>query len=301
MNGGGAGARHDVDGGGRVFDLGYRRYAGAREGRARARRALFANGVRTCFGLGRGAWQKALMLLFFGAAMAPAAFLIIVNGLFSDFGGVPDIIDLPGADEYYRNVSPVLLVFAAIIAPELLCPDRRDGVIHLYFARPLTAADYVIGRWTAFFAVSLALIYSGQALLLAGLTMAAPEPLEYLRGNWLDFPRSLGAGAAVAVVTTTIPLAVAAFTPRRAYASVAVIGAFVFTGIAAAVLAESVGAWSMLIDAGSAQVSVNDIIFGTYDDSLDGNLPAAAAIGWYAVVAIVPAALLWNRYRRIAE
>ena len=300
MNGGNA-AGAEGGGDGRVFNLGYRRYAGAREGRARARRALFINGVRTCFGLGRGAWPKALMVLFFGAAMAPAAVLIAVGGLFSDMGGVPDIIDLPGADEYYRNVSPVLLIFAAIIAPELLCPDRREGVIHLYFARPLTAADYVIGRWTAFFAVSLALIYSGQALLLAGLTMAAPEPLEYLRDNWLDFPRSLLAGAAVAIITTTIPLAVSAFTPRRAYASVAVIGAFTLTLISAGALDETLAPWSRLIDAGSVQVYANDIIFGTYGDSFGDRLPTAAALAWYAVVAIVPAGLLWNRYRRLAE
>ena len=290
MNGGGAGE-------GRVFDLGYRRYAGAREGRARARRALFVNGVRTCFGLGRGAWTKALMVLFFGATMAPAALLIIVNGLLGD--AVDNFIVLPGADEYYRNVSPVLIIFAAIIAPELLCPDRREGVIHLYFARPLTAADYVIGRWTAFFAVSLALIYSGQALLLAGLTMAAPDPLEYLRENWLDFPRSLGAGAAVAVIATTIPLAVSAFTSRRAYASAAVIGAFMITLITAGILDENLSPWSRLIAVGSVQTYVNDIIFGTYDGAADDTLPTAAAIAWYAVVAIVPAWLLWRRYRRL--
>ena len=300
MNGGGAGAAD----GGRVFDLGYRRYAGAREGRARARRALFVNGVRTCVGLGRGAWTKALMILFFGAAMAPAAGIVMFSGLLSDVGGVPDMRDLPGAGEYYGTVSRVMLIFGAIIAPELLCPDRRDGVIHLYFARPLTAADYVIGRWAAFFAVSLALLYSGQAILLAGLTMAAPEPLEYLRGNWLDFPRSLGAGVAVAVIAATIPLAVAAFTPRRAYASVAVIGALTLTGIIAAALNESLAPYSRLIDVGSAQTVMNNIIFGTYDDSAGGPvplLPTWAAIAWYAAVAVVPAGLLWHRYRRLAE
>ena len=293
MNGGGADA-----GAGRVFDLGYRRYAGAREGRARARRALFVNGVRTCFGLGRGAWTKALMILFFGATMAPAAVLIMVGGLFG--GAVDDFLDLPGADEYYSTVSPILLVFAAIIAPELLCPDRREGVIHLYFARPLTAADYVIGRWTAFFAVSLALIYSGQALLLAGLTMAAPDPTEYLRENWLDFPRSLGAGAAVAVIATTLPLAVSAFTSRRAYASAAVIGAFTLTLITAGILDENLAPWSRLIDVGSVQTHMNDIIFGTYDGSADNTLPTAAAVAWYLVVAAVPAWLLWRRYRGLA-
>ena len=34
---------------GQIFDLGYQNYDGPREGRMRARKALFVNGVRTSF------------------------------------------------------------------------------------------------------------------------------------------------------------------------------------------------------------------------------------------------------------
>ena len=37
-----------------------------------------------------------------------------------------------------------MFVFAAVVAPELLCRDRRDGVINLYLVRPLTGSDYVV-------------------------------------------------------------------------------------------------------------------------------------------------------------
>ena len=128
-------------------------------------------------------------------------------------------------------MSVILFIFAAIIAPELLCTDRRSGVINLYLVRPLTSNDYVLGRWSAFFLVSVVFIYSGQVLLLLGLTLGASEPLEYLRENWLDIPRFLGAGLAIAVITTTIPLAAASLTDRRAYATVAVIGLFLISTI----------------------------------------------------------------------
>ena len=214
---------------GQVFDLGYLNYVGPREGRDRARKALFVNGIRTCFGLGRGAMAKVLPIVFFLAVMAPAAVFSIMAGLFGEM--LVDLVDLPGHEDYYQVVSVLLFIFAAIIAPELLCTDRRSGVINLYLVRPLTSNDYVFGRWSAFFLVSVVFIYSGQVLLLLGLTLGASEPLEYLRENWLDIPRFLGAGLAIAVITTTIPLAAASLTDRRAYATVAVIGLFLISTI----------------------------------------------------------------------
>ena len=284
-----------------VFDLGYRNYEGPREGRARARKALFINGVRTCFGLGRGAWAKVLPVLFLLAVMAPAAVLAALAGLLGDTF-IADALDLPGAGDYYGIVWVVLMLFAALIAPELLCPDRRDGVIDLYLVRPLSAEDYVMSRWLAFFAVSLVFIYAGQALLLAGLALGAGSPTDYLRDNWQDIPRSIAAGMAIAAVTTTIPLAAASLTTRRAYAALAVIALFLTSLTVSAILLEEVeqiGSWARLIDFGGITLQVNDLIFDQYDDG-DNRLPAAVAVAWWAVVVAVPAFILWWRYRRLA-
>ncbi len=219
---------------GQVFDLGYRGYEGPREGRGRARKALFVNGIRTCFGLGRGAWAKVLPILFLVAVMAPAAVLSVMAGLLGEV--FADALNLPGPQDYYEIVSPILLIFAAIIAPELLCPDRGNGVINLYLVRPLSSNDYVLSRWLSFFAVSLVFIYAGQVVLLSGLMMGSQEPLDYLRENWMHIPRFLAAGLAIAAVTTTIPLAAAALTTRRSYASLAVIGLFVISTVVVTVL-----------------------------------------------------------------
>ena len=160
---------------------------------------------------------KILPILFFGAVMTPAIVFIIIAATTERIIGVA--LDIPGHADYYQIVSLVLLLFSAVMAPELLCPDRRSGVITLYLVRSLTFTDYVLGRWLAFFVVSLLFIYTGQVVLMVGLTMSATEPLEYLRENWADIPRFLSAGLVIAIMTTTIPLAVAAFTTRRVYAS----------------------------------------------------------------------------------
>ena len=290
---------------GQVFDLGYLNYVGPREGRDRARKALFINGIRTCFGLGRGAMAKVLPILFFLSVMAPAVVFSIMAGLLGEM--LVDLVDLPGHEDYYTFVSVILFIFAAIIAPELLCTDRRSGVINLYLVRPLTSTDYVLGRWSAFFLVSVLFIYSGQVLLLLGLTLGASEPLEYLRENWLDIPKFLGAGLAIAVITTTIPLAAASLTDRRAYATVAVIGLFLISSFTVGALqgtrcespsevsagrqssSESgfevtfgpgggfnpeedcrlilgdAARWAQLLDIGNVQTYVSDIVFGTYN------------------------------------
>ena len=122
---------------GELFDLGYQHYDGPREGRMRARKAVFFDGFRTTLGLGRGAGAKVLPMLLFGAAMAPAVILALIASL------TDGLLEVPGHPLYYEIVSTVLLIFAAIIAPELLCPDRRNGVISLYLVRPLSITDYV--------------------------------------------------------------------------------------------------------------------------------------------------------------
>ena len=172
----------------------------------------------------RGAKAKILPALLFVAAMLPAVVFVMI---LSFLPAVPNIDDfVPGPADYYGVIATLMLLFSAIMAPELLAPDRRDRVIDLYLVRPLTSTDYLLARFFAFFVIVLALAYSGQIVLLVGLILTAAEPLDYLRDNWQDIPRVIGAGVLVALFVTVIPLAVAGFTTRRAIASVSIIGLF---------------------------------------------------------------------------
>ncbi len=294
---------------GEVYDIGYRHYEGPREGRNRARFALWTNGVRTALGLGRGTRAKILPILLFASTMIPAAVFVIMASLAEDFG-VSDVVEVPGHADYYDVVSILVLVFSAIIAPELLCADRRSQVLQLYLVRPLTPTDYVAGRWLAFFTIVLALVYSGQIVMFIGFIFSAEAPLDYLRDHWLDVPRFLAAGAVVAVFVTTIPLAVSGFTARRAYAAGFVIGLFIISSaVANALTAEEVmGEWSKwigLADVGSVPSFVSDLIFGETPDSSDAmarvnDLHNAIPIGWYILLTAGPAAVLLRRYQKAA-
>ena len=305
---------------GELFDLGYQHYRGPREGRMRARKAVFANGFRTTLGLGRGSLAKVLPILLFAAVMAPAVVFALIASQASELAEF-----IPDHSDYYRTVSIILILFSAIIAPELLCPDRRNGVISLYLVRPLTATDYVVGRWLAFLSITLLLVYSGQVVLFVGLTLSAAEPLDYLRDNWLDIPRFVGAGLVVALFTTTIPLAVAALTNRRAYAAAFVIGLFIISSAAGGILTQceengrrndgpgragrcepmtgDAAKWFGLVNMSGVPMHVSDMVFGVEDDAQDPNpvedLPKIVPIGWYLLLTAGPAFAPWWRYRRI--
>ena len=309
---------------GEVYDLGYQRYYGPREGRARARRALLVNGIRSALGIGRGSRAKVLAVLFFVSVMSPAVIMVIIASVAGPG------FDTSGHAGYYSIISTIILIFSAIIAPELLIPDRRDRILHLYLVRPLTPTDYVAGRWSAFLIITLAIVYSGQILLFLGLLLTAPEPVDYVRENWLDVPRFLAAGFVVAVFTTTLPLAVAAFTSRRAYAAAFVIGLWVVSTSTAGILATCEGTttttttdgnvtvtveecvpisgesgkWFALLSIGDVPIRINDLIFGEEAESGFGalveELPEVVPIGWYLILTGGPGFLLWRRYQRIA-
>ena len=321
---------------GEVFDLGYQHYTGPRQGRMRARKAVWVNGVRTALGLGRGWTSKVPPVMLFIAVMFPAVVISIAASVVD----LDDIGDVPRHAGYYQVISVILILFSGIIAPELLCPDRRDGVIYLYLVRPLTTTDYVVGRWLAFLSVSLTLVYAGQVVLLIGLTLAAAEPWHYLRDNWLDIPRFLAAGFVVAIFTTTIPLAVSAFTTRRAYAAAFVIGLFFISVPVSDMLAMATtcgddrgsqhqrmvviegehrievlepepcepfmadaAKWFALINIGQVPMHVNDLIFAEKNDAssakLVGELPDIVPIAWYLLLTAGPGYVLLWRYRRL--
>jgi len=287
---------------GEIYDIGYQRYTGPREGRNRARRALWANGVRTALGLGRGWFSKVLPVLLFVALLIPALVFVVIAAVISTFGlGERGIV---GQGDYYRFILVPLVLLSAVIAPELLCSDRRNGVINLYLVRPLTPTDYLLGRWLAFLSIVLLFVYLPQLVLFIGFIAVAADPLAYLGDHWLDAPRFLMAGLAIALFAATLPMAAAAFTSRRAYAAIFVIALLFITGAVGGVLSDTIGGeaagWLFLINIGFVPIHINNIIFGDMSSSGPaGDLPRSAILGWYLVLTAGPGLILWRRYHRM--
>ena len=295
---------------GTVFDIGYQRYTERREGRDRSRRAIFKDGVRIALGLGRGGRAKILPWFFITVLAIIGLVFAIVAGAADRLGGpgTAERMSLPSHSDYYGIASIIVFVFAAVVAPELLCRDRRDGVINLYLVRPLTGSDYVTARWASFLVVMATAAWLPQVILFLGLSAGDPAPVAYLQAHWLDVPRFLAAGAAMAIYATTLAMLAASFTTRRAYASVFLVGLFVITTPFTVGLAEQIGGmagqWVSMFNLTNIPVHVNDVIFGDVsqitEDAPARKLGPMILVSWYFAWTILPAFILWWRYRRLS-
>ncbi len=292
---------------GTVFDIGYQSYQGPREGRNRARLAVFKDGIRTALGMGRGGRAKILPWAFIALLIGIGFVMALIAGAVMRFLGPAAVDQLPSHSDFYGIASIFFFVFAAVVAPDLLCPDRRNGVINLYLVRPLTGSDYIGARWLAFLALSLLVAWLPQFVLWVGLVMGNPDPVNYLQAHWADIPKILLAGAAIAAYTTTLAMLVASFTNRRAYAAVFLVGLFVittpFTAGLSTELGGAAGQWVSMFNLTNIPVHVNDLIFGEVS-AVTSVAPARELAGWILVVwyflwVIIPGGILWARYRRL--
>jgi ABC-2 type transport system permease protein len=294
---------------GTVFDIGYRSYTGDREGRGRSRRAIFKDGVRIALGLGRGGRAKIFPWFFVGLLSAIGLIMALIAGAAQRLAG-PDAaeqLNLPSHDDFYGIAATIVFVFASLVAPELLCRDRREGTINLYLVRPVTGSDYVTSRWAAFMVIMLGAVWLPQIILFLGLSAGDAVPVEYLRAHWLDVPKFLLAGLAMAAFATTLAMLTASFTTRRAYASVFLVGLFVISTPFTVGLAEEIGGkagqWISMFSLLNIPLHVNDVIFGEAgeitEDAPARAFGSTALILWYFAWTLAPATALWWRYRRL--
>jgi ABC-2 type transport system permease protein len=267
-----------------VFDLGYRPYEGERTSRWRRTRAIWRDGIRISLGLGRGAGAKIAPWLLIALALVPVLILIVIASFAASVSGDSSDVDLPSYAEYYEFAIVPIGLFAAIVAPLLLCPDRRDGVLSLYAARPITAVDYVVARWASFLTVSAVAVWLPEALLFSWNGLDAPSKGSWLGDNWDVVPRFLAAGLTLAVVLTTLSLFTASFTTRRAYAAVSTL-AVLFVGAAIGGIAEEnfSGALADALSLADVLQAVIDTVHWIFaDDLADRPLPGVVSALWLA-------------------
>lgn len=298
-----------MNGTGTVFDIGYQRYTGVREGRIRALSSVYKDGIRIALGLGRGPRAKALPWFFLGVLSMISLVMAIIAGAADRLGGegTADKMNLPSHSDYYAIASMILFVFASVVAPELLCSDRRERVINLYLVRPLTGTDYVAARWLAFLTIMLVATWVPQTILFLGLSAGDPDPMKYLLEHWLDIPRYLAAGLAFSAYLTTIALLVASFTTRRAYAAVFLVGLFAittpFTAGASQEINGPVGQWLSMFTLTNIPLHVSDIIFGKTTEltkeARARELGSTVLALWYFALTTIMGAVLWYRYRKL--
>jgi ABC-2 type transport system permease protein len=295
MTGGGTGA---------VYDRGYRPYEGERGGRRAATLALYRATLRRALGIRRSWRQKVAPFVLLGIATIPA----IVNvgiGYVTRNEIFQDRIQIITYREYV-GVSSSLLLFVALVAPDVICPDRRQRVLPLMFARPLTGIDYVAAKLGAITTILFFFSFIPQVVLFVGSMLVSDSSFEYFTDHLDVLWKVTAAVAVLSIYYAVIGLAIASLTDRRIVAGAAVIGLFLVTSISSAILVGEEPGWNegsaaALLNVLALPLELRDLIFLGHIHQ-ESSLAGVSNGGLYAVliytgVLVIASATLLRRYR----
>jgi ABC-2 type transport system permease protein len=282
--------------GARLLGLGYRGYDGPRRAPASAILTLGVFTTRRVLGLGRGMRHKVLPALTLVIAYAPALVSVALAALLEDL----PVGDLITYGEYTFFIGSALALFAALVAPEALCPDRRSGMLGLYLAGPLDRNRYLAAKGAAVLAVMLVITLGPLLFMLAAFVVAGFGPsLGETPGLLL---RILAVGSVTALAYTAVSLAVSSLTTRRAAAAVGVVLLLFVPVIVARGAIESAGAPDAL-DLLSFPFLPSELSFRIFDEPHNEGAPIEELSTWLIAAGLAAwtaagAAVCWLRYRR---
>jgi ABC-2 type transport system permease protein len=292
---------------GAVYDRGYRPYEGELGGRGATRWALWRLTVRRALGLRRSWRQKVLPWTLLGLTMIPAA--IDIGLRWSTRNSPLDAADIDFITfREYVGVSTMLLLFVAVAAPDVICPDRHDRVLPLIFARPLTGDDYVLAKVGGIFSIVFGFSFLPQVLLYVGQMLVHDDgALDYVSDN-LDILWKVPISVAVlALFYAVIAVAVSSLTDRRIVGGLAFLGALFIPSIFAAAVGEASRPEGTVLAVANLlrlPLILRDIVFeGHVGIDFDDDLSGVAGAGLAAVILYVAviAAGLFVLHRRYEE
>ena len=295
--------------GGSIYDLGYRGYEGPRLGRRAAIWALLAHSVRTAYGLGRSVRSKVLPIGLAVLAVLPSLLALGILMLISLLGPPGEAIEAISPIKYstlFPMIAPLIFLFCAAQAPELFGRDQQLGVLPLYFTRAIGRIDYAAARFLGLYASLMVLSLAPYILLLVGRIFVASDVVDGITGELPSLPAIIAVGLVTPLLVGSISSAVASLTPRRAYATVAIIAVFLIPNIAAGMLVTFetglVGQVATLLSPADVLDGVNAFLF---DVPAEGTVAEAGLDLWIYLVAaaawiIGSLAVLAARYRRMA-
>lgn len=304
-----------------IHDLGYRAWQGRLMPEVTRFWVIAQTGIALAW---KNRWLRRLLLL----AWVPALYLGVVLFLFEQALARPDYLRIalefaslfPGIDvvrEALQTGDPalarhtawtwLLLMFfrypqgllmalvVGLIAPPLVAKDVHSRAFLLYFSRPLTRVEYILGKLTVVCAyVMMITTIPALSLYLLGVLLSPPDT-AVIAATW-DLPlRILGASVVLMVPTAALALAFSSLTSRTFYAAFAWFAAWLLGLVAYLILEGTLGSalperW-VLLSLYHSLGQVQTWIFGL-EKSLSEVLPSA---GMLAAIAVVSLIVLFHR------
>ncbi|MDQ2825815.1 MAG: hypothetical protein M3Y04_02425 [Actinomycetota bacterium] len=281
---------------------------GPRGGRRAATAALYRTSLRRAIGLRRPWRQKLAPALLLAIAVIPAVVNVGVGYLTRD--SPAEGFSFITYREYV-GVSSALLLFVALVAPDIVCPDRRQRVLPLIFARQLTGRDYALAKVGAIFTCVFAFSFLPQVVLYVGQMLVSKGALDYLRANTAVLWQVPLAVAALALFYALLGVAIASLTGRRIVAGATTLGVTLVSSTVAAILigarrggrSSPGGHPAALLNILSLPLQIRDLIFlghiGRQSPLSGVSGGGAMAVACYLAVVVACAAIILSRYRSV--
>ncbi|MGI9252562.1 MAG: ABC transporter permease subunit, partial [Thermomicrobiales bacterium] len=195
-------------------------------------------------------------------------------------------------------------IFVATIAPEMLCPDRREGTLPLYFSRPMTRGDYVTGKLLGAALLTLSISLAPAVIFWIGKQLLAGSPVMAMRDHIDDLGRVLVAGTAIAFYLGAIGLMIASFTKRKGIAvGIIIVGFTISQGLAVALTLalRDTPPWGDWVGFISPSLTVESLVTGLWPPkpgrvspmAIQAGLPATLVV-MLAVVALCCGVMYWR-------
>ena len=280
----------------RIFDRGYQHYDGVRLGLGHSERVMLRAALQRGLGLRRNFRNKIMPWLLIAIGFLPPIVIL----------GIQIIAGLALKSPYariYPRIDVVFILFAGLVAADLICADRRERVISLYFSAPITRLHYIAAQVIGLVLLILLLTLVPYLILFFGQALLAPAFATFVHDNASDLRSVLVGGTLIAFYYGALAMAVAAFTDRRAYATGGFLGLVLVSGIAGGILASprlhfSGHEWYSLLDLLTMPISATRWLLNQ-----PGELPLnGAAYLWGSLaVIVVSLALVGWRYLKVSD
>lgn len=209
-----------------ILDRGYRKYDGPRTGVRGAVRAVVVHSGQRALGMRRTIWAKILPVATIGFAYLPAIVFVGIIALFPNSDVASEA--LPTYGDYYGFIIAAIMVFVALVAPEVLCTDRRTGMLGVYLAAPLDRDSYLFAKAVAIASV-LSIVCLGPPLLMLIANVLQSTGPDGAGDIALTFARVITTGVVETLLFTGITMGVTSLTDRKAVAAASIILLFLIS------------------------------------------------------------------------
>ena len=202
-----------MDANARIIDRGYQHYDGIRLGLGHSEWVMLKAALLRGLGLRRNFRNKIMPWLLIVIAFLPSVVIL----------GIQITISLaltsPYAGLYASIMNVVFILFAGLVAADLICSDLRERVLSLYFSAPITRLHYIAAQVIGLVLLLLLLTVVPYVILFFGQALLAPAFALFVGNHLSDLRSVLFGGTLIAFFYGSLAMAMSAFTDRRAYAT----------------------------------------------------------------------------------